>query len=283
MSQAAFGTLPSTWQTWVTENLMRGCDPTDMAVVMHRDGCFDFALAQDAIVEAAKGNHSAQEAAKRIPRIDTSNNKISCGARQIDILFKLTVPYVVLLGNVLESSECDELVAYCQPRLCRSPVVGEIDGSAESHVSRTSQGAFLRRGETELIERIDQRLATLANWPLESGEGLQLQQYATTNQYQPHFDWFNPDNHGERAQLRFGGQRVATFVLYLDEVESGGGTCFSSLGLEVVPKKGNALFFLNVDSRGEPDPKTLHAGRPVVRGTKTIANKWFRERASQAD
>ena len=283
MSQAAFRTLPSTWQVWVTENLTRGCDPKDMAVVMQREGRFDPALAHAAITEAADGNRSAQGAEFKMPRIDTSKNKISCGDRQIDILFKLSEPYVVLLGNVLETSECDELVAYCQPRLCRSPVVGQIDGSAESHMSRTSQGAFLRRGETKLIERIDQRLSTLANWPTENGEGLQLQQYATTNEYQPHFDWFNPSSHGERAHLRFGGQRVATFVLYLDEVESGGGTSFSALGLEVAPKKGNALFFRNVDSRGEPDSKTLHAGTPVVRGTKTIANKWFRERANQTD
>lgn len=281
MNQQAFAALPGAWQDWVSENLLRGCDPNEMAAVMHREGSFDFATAQAAIMQA--GNHSAQVAAMHRPGIDTSHNKILCGDREIDILFKLTAPYVVLLGNVLESRECDDLVAYCQPRLCRSPVVGPVDGSAESHTSRTSQGAFLRRGETKLIEQIDQRLSVLANWPLENGEGLQLQQYATTNEYQPHFDWFNPDNHGERAHLKFGGQRVATFVLYLDEVESGGGTCFLSLGLEVVPKKGNALFFLNVDSGGEPDPKSLHAGSPVIRGMKTIANKWFRERAHQAD
>jgi len=281
MSQEAFTALPGTWQVWVTDNLMRGCDPKEMAAVMHREGCFDFALSQAAIMEAAKDIPSTHEVLR--PRIETNQNKILCGDRQIDILFRLTTPYVVLLGNVLASDECDELIAYCQPRLCRSPVVGQIDGSAESHTARTSQGVFLRRGETKLIEQIDQRLATLANWPMENGEGLQLQQYATTNEYQSHFDWFNPKIDGERAQLKFGGQRVATFVLYLDEVESGGGTCFSSLGLEVVPKKGNALFFLNVDGRGEPDPKSLHAGRPVIRGTKTIANKWFRERAHQAE
>jgi prolyl 4-hydroxylase len=137
--------------------------------------------------------------------------------------------------------------------------------------------AFIQRGEAEVAERIDRRLAALAHWTPECSEPFQLQKYGPTQEYRPHYDWLDPDSAGHRAHLARGGQRLATFVLYLCDVAQGGGTVFPHLGLEVFPKKGNALWFLNTDSNHQPNPKTLHGGAPVVSGTKIIANKWLRQ------
>jgi prolyl 4-hydroxylase len=56
----------------------------------------------------------------------------------------------------------------------------------------------------------------------------------------------------------------------------GGATTFPDVGLQVVPRRGNAVFF----SYNRPDPatKTLHGGAPVLEGEKWIATKWLRER-----
>jgi prolyl 4-hydroxylase len=137
--------------------------------------------------------------------------------------------------------------------------------------------AFIQRGEAEVAERIDRRLAALAHWSPECSEPFQLQKYGKTQEYRPHFDWLDPDSAGHRSHLARGGQRLATFILYLCDVEQGGGTVFPALGLEVFPKKGNALWFLNTDSNHQPDQQTLHGGAPVVSGTKIIANKWLRQ------
>ena len=189
----------------------------------------------------------------------------------------LKSPRIVLLGNVLSDDECDALAQYCLPRLERSSVVADAEGNVQVHPSRTSMGVLLSRGETPLIANIEARLAALANWPVQSSEGLQVSRYDAAEEYRPHFDWVDPKLPGLQKHLVHGGQRLGTFILYLSEVEAGGTTSFPSLGLEVVPRKGGALFFLNTDSQLVPDEQTLHAGRPVVKGVKFVANKWLRQ------
>jgi prolyl 4-hydroxylase len=277
MAKTALSSLPKEWQFWITENLARACEPGGMAAVMVRDGRFDKKLAYAAIEEARKANFADLPALLPMPEIDTSANAIRTPDRTVDVLITFAAPRIVLLGNVLRAEECDALCAHVDQRLTRSPVVANGDDAATIDAGRTSRGAMLARGETELIARIEERLAALANWPVERGEGLQVQRYGTGNEYRPHYDWFDPSMPGPRKHLERGGQRVGTFILYLCDVEQGGGTSFPGLGLEVQPKKGNAIYFANTDAYGALDRDTLHAGMPVVKGVKFIVNKWLRQ------
>ncbi|OWW19807.1 2OG-Fe(II) oxygenase [Noviherbaspirillum denitrificans] len=282
MNKIVMPSLPQAWQTWITENLARGCVPAEMAQVMVRDGKFEATLARAAIEEARRTgfNHLAPAPAPQpLPEIDTSANILRLAGHDVEILFSLRAPRVVLLGGLLTSAECDELIDYGRTRLARSPVVSDADGKTEVHAHRTSRGAMLQRGETPLVTRIESRLAALTRWPVENGEGLQMLQYEKGNEYRPHFDWFDASRPGPRKHLERGGQRVGTIVMYLSDVEAGGGTSFPEIGLTVQPRKGSAVFFANTDAYRMPDQKTLHAGDPVERGVKYIATKWLRERA----
>lgn len=283
-----FASLPQTWQDWIMENLARACSPLDMANSMARSGQHSMAVARAAIDEAlriqaggagapAVPEASAFQAPQEMPFIDVSRNIISVPDREVEVLFVLKKPQVILLGNVLSAEECDAIVAHCGTRYTRSTVTAEADGASVVHEGRTSEMAFIQRGEAEVAERIDRRLAALAHWSPECSEPFQLQKYGKTQEYRPHFDWLDPDSAGHRSHLARGGQRLATFILYLCDVEQGGGTVFPALGLEVFPKKGNALWFLNTDNNHQPDQQTLHGGAPVVSGTKIIANKWLRQ------
>jgi prolyl 4-hydroxylase len=224
-------------------------------------------------------NGAKQTAAlKRLPDIHTGASTIRTPDRNVEVLLTFKSPRIVVLGNVLSDEECDALTRYCEPRLTRSSVLAGAEGAVEVHPNRTSSGAELRREETAVVSRIEARLAALAQWPAECSEGLQVLRYGVTEEYKPHFDWIPPDMPGLKKHLEVAGQRLGTFVLYLSDVEAGGGTSFPSIGLEVMPQKGGAVFFVNTDSNLVPDQLTLHAGSPVVKGVKYIANKWLRER-----
>jgi prolyl 4-hydroxylase len=271
--------LPNEWQEWISGNLARACDASEMAEIMVRDGHFEPSVARAAIAQARDGTVRSPAPIMSMPDIALGANSIVALDRTVDVLLTLASPRIVLLGNVLSDAECDALSAYCQPRLQRSPVVDDMDGSVRVHEYRTSKGCMLERAETELVAHVEARLAHLAHWPMDHGEGLQIQHYEPNNEYKPHIDWFDPDLPGPRKHMEHGGQRLATFILYLNDVECGGGTAFPAIGLDILPKKGSVVFFQNTNAQRVVDRRTLHAGSPVVRGVKTIANKWLRAAA----
>lgn len=66
------------------------------------------------------------------------------------------------------------------------------------------------------------------------------------------------------------GNRLATIIVYLNDVKSGGATCFKDLDLQIKPVKGKALLFFPSFVDGSPDDRTMHAGQ-VAMDTKWIA------------
>jgi len=182
-------------------------------------------------------------------------------------------PVVRVLEGMLTAEECDALVAEARPRLQRSLTVN-VDGRHQTDERRTSQGMFFGIGETPLIQRIEQRIARLLDMPVEHGEGLQILHYLPGQEYEPHYDWFDPTHPGFTAITARGGQRVASVVMYLNTPEEGGGTSFPKLGLTVTALRGSAVYFAYEGG----DESSLHAGMPVIRGEKWIATKWLRER-----
>jgi prolyl 4-hydroxylase len=183
---------------------------------------------------------------------------------------------VVLLGGLLSDAECDELVSLAAPRMLRSETVDNSTGGSEVNEARTSSGMFFTRSETELLQRIEARLAALLHWPIENGEGVQVLHYQPGAEYKPHYDYFDPAQPGTPTILKRGGQRVGTVVMYLNTPEAGGGTTFPDVHLEVAPIKGHAVFFSY--DRADPGSRSLHGGAPVLVGEKWVATKWLRER-----
>lgn len=210
------------------------------------------------------------------PDLQTDPCCIDTGDRQVHVLMSMRHPRVVVFGNLLSDEECEAIIAAASPRMQRSLTVDNQSGGEAVNDDRTSNGMFFQRGELDLISRIEARIARLLNWPIENGEGLQVLHYRPGAEYKPHYDYFAPNEPGTPTILKRGGQRVGTLVMYLNEPTRGGGTTFPDVGLQVVPRRGNAVFF----SYDRPDPatKTLHGGAPVLEGEKWIATKWLRER-----
>ncbi len=264
--------LTPEWRAWIAQNLARGCAPQALVADMVREH-FDPEVAHRAVATLAPGQTYHYETPRLPP-----GNAIRAVDRTVSVVMRVERPVIAVLEGVLTHAECDELTARCAERLQRSTTVDPVHGTHEVIPTRSSDGTFFPVNADAFIARLDRRIAALMNWPLERGEGLQILRYRRGGQYTPHFDFFPPAEPGSAAALATGGQRVASLVMYLNDVEDGGGTVFPELGLTVLPKKGSAVYFEYCNSRGQVDPLTLHGGLPVLKGEKWIATKWMRQR-----
>jgi prolyl 4-hydroxylase len=227
---------------------------------------------------AAPPTGAAADARSFSEQLAQSPNAFATADREVSILFALAAPRVILFGNLLAPEECDELIELSRGKVARSSVVNAATGSYDVHPHRTSEGTHFARGENELIRRIEARIADLVQLPVERGEPLQILHYQPGGEYKPHFDYFDPALPGNEAVLKHGGQRIATLVMYLNDVEAGGSTVFPEVGLDVLPRRGHAVYFAYTTEEGQLDKRSLHGGSPVSAGEKWIATKWFRQR-----
>jgi len=209
------------------------------------------------------------EQALKEPTIFNHNgNKIITEDREINIIAKIEEPLIVVLGNVLSSEECDELIRLSNDRLERSKIgsIREIDDL------RSSSSMFFQEGENEDVARIEKRVSQIMNIPVEHGEGLQILNYQIGQEYKAHFDFFKSTSQAAT------NPRISTLVMYLNDVESGGETYFPKLGLSVSPQKGMAVYFEYFYNDQNLNELTLHGGAPVIIGDKWAATQWMRRK-----
>lgn len=186
-------------------------------------------------------------------------------------------PKVVIYHDVITESEIAMIKQLATPVLHRSGVFalrGADNPQTPGYTSyRTSKSAWLGDHYDPLIARVSRRAAGLSNLTLDSAEEMQVLNYGIGGHYEPHYDFARQDE--ETAFGDYQGNRLATAIYYLNDIEAGGYTVFNLLGISQPATKGSCLLWYNLMLSGEGDFRTRHAGCPVLVGTKWVANKWF--------
>ncbi|KAJ8618210.1 hypothetical protein MRB53_014396 [Persea americana] len=132
-------------------------------------------------------------------------------------------PRAFVYHNFLSKDECEYLIELAKPNMVKSTVVDSATGQSKDSRVRTSSGTFLTRGRDKTIRNIEKRIADFTFMPAEHGEGLQILHYEVGQKYEPHYDYFL-----DEFNTKNGGQRIATVLMYLSDVEEGGETVFPS-------------------------------------------------------
>ena len=182
-------------------------------------------------------------------------------------------PPIYTVANFLSAEECDALIESARDHMTPAPVVGP--GNGEVSVSRTSSTCYLAR---EDLPSVCTKVCALTGKPLEHLELPQVGRYRGGEFYKPHYDAFDTASPDGRRFAQNGGQRVATVLVYLNDVARGGETAFSKLGVRIAPRKGNALVFFPATLDGQLDQHYLHAAEPAV-DPKWVSQIWIRQRA----
>jgi len=189
---------------------------------------------------------------------------------------KVAVPKAQLYvwKNFLMPEVCDAVAALIDQRLRESTTA---DAFADPKV-RTSRTSDLGQLGHDLIMQLDELIAEAIGIHWSYADITQGQRYDLEQEYKAHYDYFIPGSHEYQVYCQFLGQRTWTFMIYLNDVEEGGGTRFRRLEKTILPEKGKAVIWNNLNPDGTVNPYTIHHGMKVRKGSKYIITKWFRER-----
>jgi prolyl 4-hydroxylase len=185
-------------------------------------------------------------------------------------------PLVCLFENFLSECEVEHLLATAEPKLKQALVSAAKSGVTSA--GRSGSNCWIPHGYDAVIEKLSLRIAEIVGNGLEYAESLQVIHYCESEQYAPHYDaWDKASARGQRCMAK-GGQRMVTCLLYLNDVEEGGGTSFPNLDMEIKARKGRMVLFHNChEGSTVRHPDSLHSGMPVLKGEKWACNFWFRE------
>lgn len=235
-----------------------------------RGGPKDWANAQRALMIAAR---SQDIDARQLTAIDRMPLDAAGEPRgeAFDIEDVCSDPDIRIARGVLTLEECRLLIDLGQNRFRPAVIFHEGQQKFVPDPLRQSDAAeFPIIYETPFVHAINNRLARLTRTSVDQGEPLQVLRYSGPQQYKPHLD----------ALRGLANQRLLTVLVWLNDDYEGGETHFTKLGRRLKGHAGDALIFGNVTSEGLPDPRTEHAGLPVLSGTKFISTRWIRAQAA---
>ena len=197
--------------------------------------------------------------------------------KQVISLFN---PTIMVWDNFMSKPECKQLRKDMDDHVqwTRGKVTQGKVGDDYEHHARTNKMGWLDYRKSTTAVHFLLRASQLTQLHHTQAENVQALHYELGEEYDAHLDAFPLDTelshtgpHGTK------GNRVATILLYCNDVADGGATVFTELGKGVKPKEGRIVLFSNtIIGTQVPDPKTRHQAQPVLAGQKYAMNLWFR-------
>jgi prolyl 4-hydroxylase len=188
-------------------------------------------------------------------------------------------PLIKTFEHLLSEEICRWLVRLSAQRLKRALVYDAAKRRNYASETRTNSIAEFNLVENELLHfLIQQKMSSACNVPMVQFEGTAILNYQPGEEISPHFDFVDPKMRNYDQEIATNGQRIITFLIYLNEEYEGGDTLFTELNLSFKGKTGDGIFFTNSLPDGSSDIRTRHSGTPPTSGEKWILSQFIRNR-----
>lgn len=230
---------------------------------------------------AAAANSGWSDAARELRVLGSNNGPLDIRSlvapRPTEVLSH--APRIRACRSFLSSDECDWLIEKGGSRLERAGVYDPNSATKKLVSARNNSAAQFSPFEVDtVLVFLMARIAHTIGLPANFFEPTTILHYDVSEQFEPHYDFLDLAEPGMAEDIRNRGQRVATFLVYLNDGYEGGETHFPKLNIRFKGKRGDALFFANVEPDGKPDLRTMHAGLPPTAGEKWLLSQWVRDR-----
>jgi hypothetical protein len=188
-------------------------------------------------------------------------------------------PLVRAFEEFVPDPVCRWLIGSSRHLLKRALVYDPVESRDYASNTRTNSWAQFDLMGCELLHVLVQlRMQAACGLPLHNMEATSILHYAVGQEITNHFDFVDPDLPNYEEEIERNGQRVLTFLIYLNDDYAGGATEFPALGVTHKGRRGEGLFFVNALEDNKPDMRTVHSGRPPTAGEKWIVSQFVRNR-----
>jgi prolyl 4-hydroxylase len=188
-------------------------------------------------------------------------------------------PLIRSFRGFVSPTVCQWIIEKARGRLTRAMVYDAVIRRTTTHETRTNTSAIFNLLDTDLVcVLVQTRMAASLGLPFRNLEAMTVLHYDPGEQITEHFDFVDPHVPDYEQQLRERGQRIVTFLVYLNDEYAGGETEFPRLDVRHKGCGGEGMFFVNAFADGKPDVRTLHAGRAPTSGQKWIVSQFIKNR-----
>jgi prolyl 4-hydroxylase len=192
-------------------------------------------------------------------------------------------PQVQAYEGFIGVAVCDWIIARARGRLARARVYDPVSGENLVSVTRTNTVASFGLADVEFLDLLLQsKMAVACQLPMRNMEAPATLHYEVGEEISDHYDFVDPATPDYAQEIARNGQRIVTFLVYLNDDYVGGETSFPTLGFSHKGRRGEGLFFVNALADLRPDLRVLHAGTPTTCGEKWIVSQFVRSRATLA-
>ncbi|KAM3286133.1 putative prolyl 4-hydroxylase 9 isoform X2 [Capsicum chacoense] len=231
---------------------------------------------QDVLVPTVRPRSRVLESVEEfdpLPNGETGEHSLTSISFQVLSWF----PRALYFPNFATIEQCQAIIKMAKAELKPSSLALRKGETAENTKGiRTSSGMFISASEdkTGILHLIEEKIAKATMIPSTHGEAFNVLRYEIGQSYHSHYDAFDPAQYGPQKS-----QRVASFLLYLSDVEEGGETMFpfesgqnmdanydfrKCIGLKVKPRRGDGLLFYSLLPNGTIDPVSFSCTFHVV-------------------
>jgi len=192
-------------------------------------------------------------------------------------------PRVSTFPGFATPAACAVLISLAQGRLEPARVYDPVAQQDIVYAHRNNTVATFGVDSVEVIHAlVQERMAVACGLPLRHFEPPTELHYFPGEQITNHYDFVDPKSTPDyAAEIARNGQRLITFILYLNEDYEGGETAFPTLKFSHKGRVGEGIYFVNALPDMQPDLRMLHAGCPTTRGEKWIVTQFIRNRPTR--
>ncbi len=195
----------------------------------------------------------------------------------------LEAPRIRLVKNFVSPKVCDWIIERARGRLQRATMYSGATKRTEFDPTRTCSDYQFDIVNTDVVLlMLRERIAAATGIPTPMMEPPRVFHYAEGEEIKAHYDRLVDGTEGYGGPGGYQGDRVVTFLLYLNDEYVGGELDFPRVNFRAKGAKGDAIYFAHVDQFNKQEKLSLHAGLKITRGEKWILSQWIHDRPFRA-